>query len=213
MESTTLYDFQLKNPKLDPLIKHLLRSYGGIYNQFVRINEKQLGMSLNASGATVSKQLKFMANLGLLSYEEQKETPYLTFLIERVQDVVDREHLLEQQKERNLDKLEAFVQYIEAEECRNQVLCGYFGEDLAQDCGVCDVCLAKIQNAFDREVLEDLSNRIIKEAQDFISVSDLLSMFDEFGQDTVETVIRLLIANEHVMVDGFGKIKALWKST
>ena len=40
-----------------------------------------------------------------------------------------------------LHKLNAMVGYAEALTCRRRVLLGYFGEELAEDCGNCDVCL------------------------------------------------------------------------
>ncbi len=40
-----------------------------------------------------------------------------------------------------LHKLNAMVGFAEALTCRRRVLLGYFGEDLAEDCGNCDICL------------------------------------------------------------------------
>ena len=40
-----------------------------------------------------------------------------------------------------LHKLNAMVGFAEALTCRRQVLLGYFGEELAEECGNCDVCL------------------------------------------------------------------------
>ncbi len=40
-----------------------------------------------------------------------------------------------------LQKLNAMVGFAEALTCRRRVLLGYFGENLAEDCGNCDICL------------------------------------------------------------------------
>ena len=40
-----------------------------------------------------------------------------------------------------LHKLNSMIGYAEALTCRRRALLGYFGEELAQDCGNCDVCL------------------------------------------------------------------------
>jgi ATP-dependent DNA helicase RecQ len=40
-----------------------------------------------------------------------------------------------------LHKLNAMVGFAESVTCRRRVLLGYFGEDLAEDCGNCDLCL------------------------------------------------------------------------
>ena len=40
-----------------------------------------------------------------------------------------------------LHKLQAMIAFAEATTCRRRVLLGYFGEQLTEDCGNCDVCL------------------------------------------------------------------------
>ena len=46
-----------------------------------------------------------------------------------------------EQKRIELHKLNTMVGFAEALSCRRQVLLGYFGERLEQDCGNCDICL------------------------------------------------------------------------
>jgi ATP-dependent DNA helicase RecQ len=41
----------------------------------------------------------------------------------------------------DLHKLNAMVGFAEAQSCRRRVLLGYFGEQMEEDCGNCDVCL------------------------------------------------------------------------
>ncbi|OEU53439.1 MAG: ATP-dependent DNA helicase RecQ [Desulfuromonadales bacterium C00003096] len=47
----------------------------------------------------------------------------------------------QKQKRIDLHKLNAMVAFAEAQLCRRRVLLGYFGEQLAADCGNCDICL------------------------------------------------------------------------
>ena len=46
-----------------------------------------------------------------------------------------------EQKRIELHKLNAMVGFGEALSCRRQILLGYFGEDLTESCGNCDICL------------------------------------------------------------------------
>jgi len=47
----------------------------------------------------------------------------------------------EEQNRIELHKLNAMVGFAEARSCRRRVLLGYFGEQLEEDCGNCDICL------------------------------------------------------------------------
>jgi ATP-dependent DNA helicase RecQ len=67
-------------------------------------------------------------------------------LLYGAQDVVTARRLIDNngnsgQQRIELHKLNAMVALAEAVTCRRRVLLGYFGEQLAHDCGNCDVCL------------------------------------------------------------------------
>ncbi|MBU0479886.1 MAG: DNA helicase RecQ [Proteobacteria bacterium] len=48
----------------------------------------------------------------------------------------------QEQKRIEIHKLNAMVAFAEAQSCRRQVLLGYFGEQLPEPCGNCDICLS-----------------------------------------------------------------------
>lgn len=68
------------------------------------------------------------------------------FLLSGTQDMVLARRLIEQgenenQKRIELHKLNAMISFSEASNCRRRVLLNYFGEDMREDCGNCDICL------------------------------------------------------------------------
>ena len=42
--------------------------------------------------------------------------------------------------ELNLEKLELMLEFAEAKICRRKILLNYFSEEMAENCGNCDVC-------------------------------------------------------------------------
>jgi ATP-dependent DNA helicase RecQ len=72
--------------------------------------------------------------------------PSMALLLYGLQDVVMARKLLdrtENEKQRRIDshKLQAMVAFAESPTCRRRVLLGYFGQELGEDCGNCDVCI------------------------------------------------------------------------
>jgi ATP-dependent DNA helicase RecQ len=60
-------------------------------------------------------------------------------------------------------KLNAVKEYItESDTCRTRVLVRYFGEQLNDDCGICDVCISKkklpVSNAEFHKIVADVEN-------------------------------------------------------
>lgn len=71
--------------------------------------------------------------------------PSDALLLFGAQDIVTARRLVENsdnedQKRIEIHKLNAMVGFAEALTCRRRVLLGYFGEELPEDCGNCDIC-------------------------------------------------------------------------
>jgi hypothetical protein len=79
-----LYEFELKQPKYEPLIKTLLRSYGGLFDSFVAITERELAYRVKNSVGNVVSYLEFLHQQGILDYRPQTELPRLLFTMSRM---------------------------------------------------------------------------------------------------------------------------------
>lgn len=147
VDNSTLYKFQIANAAYDGFIKSLLRIYGGeLFNGFVRISEVQIGKVLNTSIDSVKKVLNRLQELELLVYEEKKDQPQLVYLQPRKSSEslgLNTKRLNERQKMAE-EKQKAIIGYVKHQErCRTQLLLDYFGEKDYENCGICDVCIAR----------------------------------------------------------------------
>lgn len=142
-DATTLYDYQLRYPKQDALIKTLVRSYGGLDVEYGPIDEATLAARLKSNEKAVKKQLKELQRRGLIDYQPRRGASSVTFERARIESRHLRispenlQHRYQQLKKR----IEAVIRYIENDqECRSRQLLAYFGEKGAPACGRCDVC-------------------------------------------------------------------------
>lgn len=140
-----LYDFQLKNPNLEPILRILLRTYQGAFQDYVYVHERKLGDFLNMTIEKIKQQLQYLSKLQILAYRPQKEKPQLQFTKERAGQndfYIDAERY-SFLKNRAKFRMEAQLKYVEAQLCRMNTLVEYFGEKRLKPCGICDICLSK----------------------------------------------------------------------
>jgi ATP-dependent DNA helicase RecQ len=82
-DKEVLETFETAHPYFDNLIKYLLRSYEGIFDNEVSVSEKLISRLTKLSPEELSNQLKELQAFGILRYQSQKETPQIFLLHNR----------------------------------------------------------------------------------------------------------------------------------
>jgi ATP-dependent DNA helicase RecQ len=195
-----LYKFQVEHPHQDDFIKLLLRSYGGMFDQYVTISEKTIAQREKQDEKIIRKQLIQLHQLGVVDYQPQKDKPQITFLQDRADaNAIDfRKALLKKRKETATNKLNAMLGYANnTVECRSKKLVSYFDEYSSEDCGICDVCLLRKKIEMSSGEFEVMMQRI----QQIISsqallVNDLVKQVPEFAEEKIIDTVRYLLDND-----------------
>lgn len=164
VDRTKLYEFQIANARFDPVVKMMLRVYGGeLFSGFVRVSEMQMARALQVNYNEMVSILNHLNAMQVIVYEPVKDKPQVTFLMPRQ----DAERLplnirrLEERKRLVIGKMQAMLDYAdETVRCRMQVIQEYFNDPLATACGICDVCLTRKKEE-DRSELDQLQNEIL----------------------------------------------------
>ena len=157
-----LYDYQLKKPEVEKVLKTLLRAHTGAFMQHVPIREEQLARFLRMEKAVLVRILQQFHQEGIIDYRPATDAPQLTFL----QDRVDARHLrIDQEwyafrKKRARERTDQMIAYVSRAQCRSLQLVAYFGEKDAKPCGQCDVCLGRTKPGPDKAHFEALKTRI-----------------------------------------------------
>ena len=140
MDQAQLYDYQLRKPEHDLILKLLLRSYGGLFDHYTSIDEWQLGQRLILNKQTVRKMLITLAKKGVLEYYPRKERPFISFLSDRVSEIDMSSSWVRDNPKREKERSDSVLELIRSEECREKQILRYFGEPETEDCGRCDHC-------------------------------------------------------------------------
>lgn len=163
-----LYEFQIANAKLDPLVKVLLRSYGGeLFVEYIKIQESKLSKAMNLPESEIVRQLEQMDKQGVLAYDKRKDQPQITFLTERYDAGKLPLNLkrIEERRQNAISKAASMIAYVKnASLCRSIQISQYFGEETDEICGICDVCVQKKRLSHPKG--DEVKNRIIQTLKD-----------------------------------------------
>jgi ATP-dependent DNA helicase RecQ len=159
-----LYNFQIQNKGWDLFIKTLLRSYGGAFENYVRLREFDVARRAHMSVQQVIEGLKQLQEFKILSYYPQNDNPQVTWLKPRqpANNVFVNKRIIEERKATYLKKMEAVFAYATHKKCRSQMLLTYFDELNAGKCGICDVCLDEKRQKNSAEIADYITSEIVE---------------------------------------------------
>ena len=148
-----LYLFQIRFPKYELLIKTLLRSYGGLFENYGNIKEKDLAFRTKTNVQLVKENLEYLDKQQILSFIPQSSLPKLFFNQDRINGKYlefnpnNYYHL----KQRYSERIQSVIDYTENDKlCRQVQLLMYFNEIDYTNCGHCDVCINNRQKDLEK---------------------------------------------------------------
>lgn len=198
-----LYDFYLKYPEYEELIKTLLRSYDGILSQFVFINESEIAYRLKRDKKYIKDQLKILDKEGILNYIPLTGYPKITFLKDRqaLSKLKLNEELYSFLKERRTFMVHKMIEYAEQKYiCRQKYLLHYFDENIDHSCGYCDVCLEqkRLKN------IEDIKEKIIgilRKSDAILNIEEVYNKFGAIDKNIIIQAIREMIDDNILLMN------------
>jgi ATP-dependent DNA helicase RecQ len=198
-----LYKFQVANESFDGFIKLLLRSYTGMFTEFVPINEETLSRKSAVSRDTIYQFLLKLSSFNIIRFIPGKKTALVIFTEERL----DRKSLLISPdnylhvKEKYEIRLNKILEYADSEtHCRSVFLLDYFGEE-SDRCGICDVC--RERNELDLSkyefdlILEEIKTILGEKNPD---AEELVKLID-YPEERIIKVIRWLLDHSKIVQD------------
>jgi len=205
-----LYKFQVANESFDSFIKLLLRSYTGMFSDYVPVNEETLSRKSGISRDTIYQFLIKLSSYNIIRYIPGKKTALVIFNEERLTRkalLISPENYLEV-KEKYEIRLDKIIDYAESENrCRSVMLLDYFGEE-SDRCGICDIC--RKRNELDLSKYEfDL---ILNEVKKILSSGKVdaieLVKLTGYPEDKAVKVIRWLLDHNKIRQDQ--EMKLTW---
>jgi len=198
-----LYTFIVENPGSDRLLKEVMRSYSGVFTDYININETLLAKRAEMKREDVIKKLAYFNKQKIISYIPIKTKPQIVFAYERVSSkhIQLSDDNYKSLKTASEKRLIAMINFITNQlECRSKQLLEYFGEKKARRCGICDVCISKNKvdlNEIEFSTIENIIKESLSEGSKHLY--ELISAIEDFKEDDVIQVVRWLIDNKKVV--------------
>ena len=185
LERDELYRLYNNSKDEDRLIEYLLRKYGGLFSDYVPIDEQAIQHSLNIKKQYLHQILINLSRKHIIKYIPSKTTPVIRYTQRREDSahIVIGKDIYEERLAQFKERINSVIRYCEENNlCRSRMLLDYFGEQNTHDCKVCDTCINRKSNATDidsiiqslQEQLADHAPHSVEELQSAVNTSDYL---------------------------------------
>ena len=171
ISNNELYNFRIKNEKMDSFLKLILRMYGGdLFTDFQQISETEIAKKYLLPLPEIFKILDLLHSQKIINYLKMSSLPTVTFLTYRydskILPIKEKEILL--RKNRDLNKANSMIHFAENTTiCRSKMILEYFNETAILDCGICDYCINK-----KRALVSNSSEIILYQSQILVLLLD-----------------------------------------
>jgi ATP-dependent DNA helicase RecQ len=165
MQRDDLYKFQVSNANFDLFVKLMLRSYTGLFTDYVPIDEDVLAVRANTNRQVVYDFLKNLSRLKVIHYIPQRNGPQIVYSQPREESryVVLSKEVYALRRANYEKRIEAVIDYASSGHvCRSRLLLNYFGQQQAPNCGHCDVCIERKKQNLSDDRFDELEQTIRK---------------------------------------------------
>lgn len=175
------------------LLSTILRSYTGLFNNYVKISEGKIAEILKTSITKVKKGLDIFERTHVLEYQKQYFLPRIFFSMNRIssRDLIIPKEILELRYEIAKNQLGALTEFvIEKKKCRTNIALFYFDEIPKTKCNHCDCCEKDTSSQNEENYILQLIKSNPLELSELVSISNLPRT------KTISEIRRLLDSNK-----------------
>lgn len=206
-----LYQFEKDNPKLEPVLKTLLRAYVGIFDHPSFISELMMAQLLRKDIEEIKMQLKELDKAGVIEYIPRKDLPQLFFPVNRIkaEELFINVVAYNQRKEKFIRRIKQMTSFtIEEIKCRSRIIGSYFGDDALQACGICDNCLRQKALTLSKDEFDSIHSRILDiTGKDRVHIKELMTRLTGIKKEKAWKVIDFLQAENKMEMETDGYIR------
>lgn len=197
ISSQALFGYLKTHKTFEPVIKAILRTYGGIFEHSMKINLNLISEKSSKNEKEVLNILQQIEKDGIIEFHHSNTDSELTFLQPREDDkTINRiSKIITQQQRLKESQIDAVIDYISNDDqCKSVQLLNYFGEKRSQPCGHCSVCISRKTSPKGASAKSISYDIILLLENQPLSSRALVDQLEHSEKDILET-LKLMLAN------------------
>jgi ATP-dependent DNA helicase RecQ len=200
ISNSVLFSYLEKNLDFSIIIKSILRTYGGIFDQEIKVNLSIIASKTSKNDEDIIKTLTQLEKDNIITLKLVKTDSEITFLQPREDDktIYRIAKTIEQQFNLKQKQIQSVINYINNENiCRSKQLLSYFGEKNIEDCNICSICKQKNKTENKNISAYQAIIKLLKEGS--FSSRDIASKLN-FNEEQVKNNLKLLLENKTIKI-------------
>ena len=196
-----LFTYLEKHQLIALVVKSILRTYGGVFDQTTKINTVLIANKASVQEPFVLKVLAQLEQDNIITLSASKTDAKITFIQPREDDKTINviAHVLEQQNTLKQNQVSSVLNYVNNDsECKSVQLLKYFEEENTAPCGICSVCISR--NNSKKKDYTQIKNDIVRLLELNELSSRELSEQLQYTDATIHEVLQLLLEHQKIII-------------
>jgi len=195
--------------ELGKLIKIILRTYGGLFENKSTINIGLIALKMATTKNNINKELLLLHKDKIIEYTPVNSNIQLQFLVPREDKLTFNKisYNIKKYQKHKSEKLNSIITFVTNNKvCRVKYLLKYFGENFNKNCGICDICKSKNSNS--KPNYKNIANQIITLLYNGTSLNskEIVSKLNTNEKHILFT-LQLLLENDKIIVNSQHKFQ------
>ncbi len=193
-----LSHFLDRHPHFEAVVKAILRTYGGLFENKIDINLQIICSKAGTIPSEAIKILNYLHKEKIADFEHEQHDASVTFLVPREDETTINPLVpyIKLQEKTKKEKINAVLDYVRnSKKCRSEQLLNYFGEIKTSPCGICSVCKTKTE-PLDKKKIKEIYYAIIELLEEGSFSSREIAAKLPFEEQHIVSVLQMLLERD-----------------
>ncbi len=204
-----LYNVKSPTETYERLINLLLRKYCGTFSDFTIFNEDEMCRDMRLDRDSLYHHLLYLSKMGIIRYVPGGIKTLVRYTQVRREKITISKEIFEDRRERYQARIQSVLNYANSNTiCRSRMLLDYFGDNKAENCGCCDVCLQKKKQQLSNSEFDENQQAVINYLKTkTMSLRELVDKFPSDREEKVLKTIRFLLDNGNIAYNAINQLE------